>query len=235
MKKLLVILLIALLVKWWYIPTSITPPGSDVKYNYQVEYSGGADKGAALPMLIALHGNGDTPSNFHQTALNELTVPARVILFEAPLPYGRGSAWPWSVEEFNQYGDPLAEAIKLLTNQYPTTAKPVLLGFSGGGAMAYYQSITHGYDYSFIFPISGQLSQLQLGNTTPDTGAKVFAYHGTNDSVVSIGGGKSAVNLLKANEIEVQLTEFSGGHHGIFREMKSDITQLIEEKIRSLR
>jgi len=185
-------------------------------------------------MLVALHGNGDTPENFYATAMDELNVPARIILFKGPMPYGRGSAWPWSASDFGQYGNALIEATEMLAVKYPTTGKPVLLGFSGGGAMAYYQAIIHGNKYSHIFPVSGQLSRQQLGSEVSDPGAQVTAYHGTSDTVVSSGGGKAAVKLLKAEGVSARLTEFKGGHHGVFTNMKRRITQAVEEQLLSL-
>ncbi len=101
--------------------------------------------------------------------------------------------------------------------------------------MAYYQAVIHGNKYAHIFPVSGQLSKQQLGNEASDPGAQVTAYHGTSDTVVSSGGGKAAVKLLKAEGVSVRFKEFKGGHHGVFTNMKSRITQAIEKRLLSLK
>ena len=181
-------------------------------------------------MLVALHGNGDTTKNFYNTALDQLNYSARIVLLEGPIPLGRGSAWPWSAADFAQYGKAINEAIALLAIKYPAIQKPILLGFSGGGMMAYYQAIKHGDSYSYIFPVSGQLSNNLLGDQSFRQGAEVLAFHGKTDSVVS--GGRKAVDILQENGIKV---EFNGGHHGIFTDMKSAITQAIEQKLQNLR
>ena len=186
-------------------------------------------------MLVALHGNGDTAKNFYNTALDQLHIPARFVLLKGPISYGCGSAWPWSTADFTQYGQAVHEAIELLALKYPTVRKPILLGFSGGGMMAYYQAVKYGYSYSYIFSVSGQLSKELLGDGSFRPGAKVFAFHGKKDSVISIRGAYKAVHILKENDVHVKFVEFDGGHHGIFADMKSQITHLIEAQIEMLR
>ncbi|MFW5446824.1 MAG: alpha/beta hydrolase, partial [Methylophagaceae bacterium] len=207
--------------------------GADVSYSYIVKYSGGSGRGDTLPMLIALHGNGDTTKGFYKTALDEYTTSARIVLIKAPIPYGRGSAWPIA-PDIVPYGDALSQVVEKLTNKYPTTGKPILLGFSGGGIMAYYQAVQHGDDYSHIFPISGRLVKQDLGNQVAQPSSSVHAFHGKSDSVVSFSGGKKAVSVLKSKGVTIQFTEFDGGHHGVFVEMKTEITQSVEEKLEAL-
>jgi len=232
MKKTLVIILLLILAYWWFKDPTISVPDSDVSFGYIVKYSGNGGRSDNLPMLVALHGNGDTAENFYNTALDQLNVPARIVLIKGPI---SGNAWPWTAAEFAQYGKPLSEAIESLALKYPTLGKPILLGFSGGGTMAYYQAAKHGNKYSYIFPVSGQLSKGLLGDGSYEPGAEVFAFHSTGDSIISISGGKNAVNILQENGVSVELTEFAGGHLGIFNNMKAEITQVVEQKLESLK
>ncbi len=235
MKKVLFIVIPLVFAYWWFKGPSIHTPSYDISFSYIVKYTGNSDKNVELPMLVALHGNGDTVDNFYNTALDKITVPMRIILIKGPMPKGRGSAWPWRAADFTQYGKALNEAIELLTVKYPTVKKPILLGFSGGAVMAYYQAVKYGNSYSYIFPISGLLSNKELGNGVIKTGAKVFAFHGRKDKLVSINGGRDAVKILQENGAKVKFVEFDGGHHGIFTNMKSKITRVIEQKIESLK
>jgi len=234
MKKLLFIILAVGGATWWFKDPTVSVASSDVSFGYVVKYSGNAGRGDTLPMLVALHGNGDTAKHFYETALDQINVPARIILIKGPLSHGGGDAWPWTAADFARYGEPINEAIASLALKYPTVGKPVLLGFSGGGMMAYYQAIKHGDSYSYIFPVSGQLSNALLGDTSFRRGAKVYAFHGTKDNVISISGGREAINILRANGALVKLTEFDGDHHGIFTNMKTRITQAVEQKLTSL-
>ena len=230
MKKVLLFLVVCLVAfQWWKRDENIRVSSNDVSYDYIVKYSGGAHKRDTLPLLIALHGNGDTPQNFYRTALDMLAQPARVILLKGPVVRSLGSAWPWSAAEFEQYGEAFGEAVSALAVQYPTRGKPVLLGFSGGGMMAFYQALKRGDIYAAIFPVSGQLNQEMLGEGSIRTGASVFAYHGSADRVISIAGAKNAIALLHSSGVVAELTEFNGGHHGIFNNMKAQITQTVEQ------
>jgi phospholipase/carboxylesterase len=235
MKKITLIILTLLFIQWWFTDPVVSVPANDINFSYIVKHSGNSDRSDELPMLVALHGNGDTTTNFYNTALDQLNTPARIILLEGPIPSGRGSSWPWNAADFSLYGEAMNEAIALLAVKYPTVGKPIIVGFSGGGMMAYYQAVKHGNNYSYIFPISGQLSNELLGEKKIRTGAKVFAFHGTSDSVISISGGKQAVNILQENGVDVAFVAFDGDHHGIFNNMKSKITHDIEKKIKSLR
>ncbi len=232
MKKYLVIIAVIVLVNWWF--TDPTIDVNDLSFSYIVKYSGNANEDDMLPMVVALHGNGDTTQNFYETALDKINAPARIILLEGPMPHSKGSAWPWSADDFMLYGKAINDAIESLTFKFPTKQKPILLGFSGGGMMAYYQAIKHGNSYSYIFPVSGRLSKELLGDGSISLGAKVFAFHGKSDGVVSINGGRNAVNILKKNGAFANFVEFDGGHHGIFNQMKSEISDLVNKKIVSL-
>jgi len=235
MKKIIILLLALAAVVWWFTLPSIYVPGHDVEFNYLVKYSGETSRSDSLPLLVALHGNGDTPGNFYSTALDLLDVPACIVLLEGPHPRSFGSAWPWNAADFAQYGPAIHEAIELLALKYPTKQKPILLGFSGGAMMAYYQSVNYGVDYAYIFAVSGKLATDMLGEAPFQPGAPVFAFHGDNDKVISVGGGREAIRILKERGVEVTYFEFEGGHLGMFTDMKTEITLALEEKLKSLR
>ncbi len=235
MKKALLILVIIAIAIWWFREPTIKVPSNDVSFGYVVKYTGNSTRHDTLPMLVALHGNGDTAENFYDTALDQISVPARVVLLEGPISYGRGGAWPWSDADFAQYGRAVSQAAELMADKYPTSGKPMLLGFSGGGMMAYYQAVNHGDTYSYIIAVSGQLNETRLGGEPSRPGAEVHAFHGKSDTVVGVGGGKGAVRLLQARGVNVTMTEFAGGHLGIFTDMKSEITRAVEQQLERLR
>jgi phospholipase/carboxylesterase len=234
MNKILLIVVVLGVAQWWFKDPTISVPSNDVSFGYVVKVVGSRSNNAMLPMLVALHGNGDTADNFYDSALDQLSVPVRIILLKGPIPRGRGSSWPWSAADFEYYGKAVSEAVELLALKYPTAGKPILLGFSGGGMMAYYQSVNHGNQYAYIFPISGQLSYEQLGEGESMIDANVHAFHGKSDTVVSVSGGRKAVSILQEQGVDVDFTEFDGGHHGIFTNMKSQITLAVEEQIGGL-
>ena len=230
MNKWVVIIVVVGGMYWFYTDRtlSVATNTAGIEFKYIVKHTGNGSSGDTLPLLVALHGNGDTPSNFYETALDEIDIPARIVVVNGPFKKARGFAWPWSGEEFATYGDAFDSAVGNLTSEYSTNGKPVLLGFSGGGSMAYYQAATHGERYAAIFPVSGSLSKTHLGNREIQREGVVRAYHGKSDSVVGFGNGKNAVDLLRGKGVRASFTEFEGGHHGIFKQMKTEITDAVE-------
>ena len=214
--------------------TTLTGTQENLNFDYIVKYSGNIRISDPLPMLVALHGDGDTASDFYESALDKFTLPVRIILIKGPISHEYGAVWPFSVSQFKKYGEAFSKAIEQLSIKFPTINKPILLGFSGGGTMAYYQAVKHGNCYSYIFPVSGLLSNEQLGKSSSKPDSQVFAYHGKSDDVVPFSAGEKAVNILKNKKVNVSFTEFEGGHLALFSEMKYQITQAIEEKLRTL-
>ena len=54
--------------------------------------TGGAAADAELPLILALHGRGDTAEDF-ATLFRGFAVPARVAVLRPPHPWGSGQAW----------------------------------------------------------------------------------------------------------------------------------------------
>lgn len=222
------------ITQWGVKDSSISVASNDSSFSYIVKYSGGGKSSDYLPMLIALHGDGDTVDNFYETALNKINVRARIIVVKGPISHECGPVWPYSVAQFEEYGKAFSEAVDQFAINYPTISKPILLGFSGGGGMAYYQAVKHGDNYSYIFPISSLLAKEKLGDPSSSPDAKVFAYHGKNDEVIAFSEGKKTFKLLKRKKVNICFTEFESGHHGIYTDMKAKITQAVENKLNSL-
>ncbi len=220
--------------QWLSEDTTINVPSNNVQFSYIVKYSGQTGKTDCLPMLIALHGDGDSANGFYESALNEINIPARIILVKGPIAHQIGYVWPFSVAQFEDYGTAFSEAVNLLATRYPTVNKPVLLGFSGGGGMAYYQAVLHGDNYSSIFSVSSLLAKVKLGAGRSMPGAEVYAYHGKSDEVIAFSDAIKTCKLLKKNKVRVNFTEFDSGHQGFFTDMKSQIIQAIAEKLSSL-
>ncbi len=237
MRQLFIAIILGVIAWGAFKDASITAPVNEVSFEHDVHYSGDAGRNDELPLLIVLHGNGDTPENFIETALDQFQEPVRMVLLKAPVPMGlNGGAWPKHPEELQKYGEAINEVAALLSDKYETSGQAMVLGFSGGGMMAYYLAAAHPDQYSYIFPISGLLPEVELGDPSlsRDSNLQVYAFHGTQDRVVGVKGGRKAVALLKERQVSVTLQEFKGGHLGIFMDQKAEITQLIETKIRQL-
>ncbi len=212
---------------------SITVANGEITLVYEHEVSGDATSGRDLPMLIALHGNGDTPGHFHDTALDLITSPAHVLLFEAPISYGSGSAWPGDRQEIDRYSKALVEAVDQLSLQYPTRGKPVLLGFSGGAVMAWHIALTHGDQFSAVIPVSGRFEKAWVSQFTTPENTAIHVFHGKQDRVLAVGGSRLAVRSARDLGMTVSYIEFDGGHLGLFTNMKPQITELMDQLLQS--
>ncbi len=230
MKPLLIIIILVFSAQWWLSDPTISASSSDIRFKYIEEYSRDNIEQQPLPMIIALHGDGDSTDNFYQTALNQLTAPSRIIVIASPI----NSRWPVETEEFVQYGRALNEAVAALTKKFPTLEKPLLVGFSGGAEMAYYQALKFGNRYSYIFPVAGRLPQAKLNSAPNQLGAKVYAYHGKSDRVIPFLLGQQAAKTLQKSGANIQFTEFDDGHLGLFTSMKASISKAIDQQARTL-
>jgi phospholipase/carboxylesterase len=225
MRKLIILFSVILLIGiiyWWRLPNTVQGRTSDHEFEYIVRTSGSGGSSDTLPMIIALHGHGDTPKKFFNTLLKRFNDPARFIVLRGPIDYPGaslgGRAWPTDSKGLRELGDALADAVFVLEEDYPTAGKPIVIGFSGGAIVAYYLSAFHADKFSYIFPLSGRLSRMDM---TPETmsfsdGADIVAFHGTKDQVIGFNHGKAAVEKLKQRGLNAELISFDGGHLGVF-------------------
>jgi predicted esterase len=200
LKKLVVALTVTiLLAMWWnHHPHTIQATTSETAFRYIMQRPGwGAGEGQ--PLIVALHGNGDTIHNFRKTLFDDLAVDARIIFVQGPYTYRNGYAWPRSGSELKRYGDALAEVVETLSQKYPAATRPILIGFSGGGCMAYYLAASYPDRYSTVIPVSGSLDSSVVRETAPpDDAAEVVAMHGTSDPLIGYAAGLGAVDQLLA-------------------------------------
>ncbi|MEC4675950.1 MAG: hypothetical protein VST72_03375 [Nitrospirota bacterium] len=225
MKKPVVVLLFVLfagMLYWWWVPPTVKGPLSDQEFEYIIRVSGNGGSSDVLPMIIALHGQGDTPDNFFDTLLKDFDYPARFIVVKGPIGFpgaslsGRG--WPVDTKGLSECGDALADAVPVLLERFPTEGRPILLGFSAGAYIAYYLAAFHSDQFSYIFPVAGRLSGdlMTTEMLSDDNGARVIAFHGKRDRVVAFNKGTAAVQKLRQRGLNVKLVTFDGGHLDIF-------------------
>ncbi|MEW6601272.1 MAG: hypothetical protein AB1499_09895 [Nitrospirota bacterium] len=225
MKKLVALLLLILsigIIYWWRLPSTVKGPSSGQKFEYIVRISGDGDSSDALPMIIALHGNGDVPENFFDTLLKDFSYPVRFIVMrgtiDVPSSFLSGRGWPMDDRDLSKCGEDMADAISVLLERYPTKGEPLVLGFSSGAFVAYYLAAFHADQFSYIFPISGRLSGnlLTAKTVSHDNGARVIAFHSKGDGIIAFSSGTAAVESLKKIGLNAEMVTFDGGHVDIF-------------------
>jgi len=218
------LIFIALVALWWFKPFASERLTSDVPHKLiYKEQVFGASSGDRLPMLIVLHGAGADEKD-PLSLIEKVDATFRYIGFRGPESAGSGYTWARAsgksrTEADEAYGRALndvafsiSKGVEELTDRYPTSGKPVLLGFSMGAELTYFLAGAYPGNFSAFFPVAGRLNPGLEEFFVEGEGSPIFAYHGKGDRRVRFSGGKKAVEILAALGRDVTLEEFDGGH-----------------------
>jgi phospholipase/carboxylesterase len=223
------------------VAVEVLPRAGEIHYLELV--TAGADPESPLPMIIALHGLGDSPQGF-RTLLEDFDRPARVILPRALDAYEEG--WSWfpirardrDVEALARgiarAADALAPAIDELTQTRPTVGKPIVTGFSQGGMLSFQLAVHHGELFSAALPIGGWLPEplwpLAI-DANPGVAPPIIAFHGDADAAVPYEPTKLAVDRLRELGYRVDLETYVGVGHMISSDIHADVMQALREQL----
>jgi phospholipase/carboxylesterase len=204
--------------------------------------TGGADPSAELPMIIAIHGLGDSPEGF-SGLLASFDQPARVILPRALAPYESGWSWfPIRARDNDVEGlsagieraaSVLAKAIPELVEQRPTKGKPIVTGFSQGGMLSFCLAVHHGELFSAAFPVGGWLPPPLWPKPGADVSLAppIVAFHGDEDVAVKLEPTQQAVVNLQRAGYRVELNTYTGVGHAITEDMHGDLFDGLREAL----
>ncbi len=170
--------------------------------------TGGASEADALPLVIGLHGHGQSPKMFEQVFAG-YTGKARFVMPFGPAAAGpNGFEWmPGGISNPNRHAE-LAAAVPPVVARMsvwiadvvrtrPTIGKPVVTGFSQGATLTYGLALLHGEQFSMMCPMAGQVPvDLFTGVTAAGQRPEVHAVHGDLDPVVTFVDGQSTVEAL---------------------------------------
>lgn len=195
------------------------------------------DANLASPLLVGLHGRGDTAQGFAPLWRN---FPAKIeiALALAPLPYAGGRQWfDWPP---GMTDDALADAAGAAeTKLWPVIAelahgrKVIICGFSQGAILAYVMAVRHPDAIAYAFPIAGRLPAKLLPRGNVRT-APVYALHGTADDRISIDASREAIAAFKAVGATAELHEFAGIRHTIAPAMRDDLVSHVQSVLGAL-
>ena len=187
--------------------------------------TGGAHAGDELPLIIALHGRGDTAEAF-APLFRDLPVRARVAVLRPPHAWGRGQAWfigGWGhadkraaiAAELLAHADRVAATAEAIRTSRPTRGKPVVMGFSQGGMLTWAVALKHPRAFAAAFPAAGFLFPEMLEQTRVDGPAMppIVAFHGGVDPLVSVDDDRRGVRLLEKRGVRVDLRVYPGVQH----------------------
>jgi len=218
--------------------TAALPQQAVAPLEYVELITGGARTGDRLPLVIAVHGLGDSPRNFIDLYA-DVGAPARIVASRAPEPYGRGFTWfpieiPYRdnaalAEGIGAAADRVAALIAHLGGTLEISGKPMITGFSQGGMVSFAVAVRHPDAVGFALPISGALpaALLPTGPQAAGRFPRIRALHGDVDDMVPIAPARDAVAQLGQLGIDVQLKEYAGVGHRITPAMSGELNRLI--------
>ncbi len=215
------------------------PAGAAVTAPEQLRFiertSGGASAKDTLPMLIVLHGLGDTPEDFLELFAG-VREKARVVALRAPDPWSVGTSWypihgkPLEKSRtIRQRADAVAALARSLVSARPTVGKPVVSGFSQGGVLSFALAAYHAASLHAAVPIAGALPDGLSIASKPPSGFTVFAFHGERDRRIPFADGEQAVKRLQTAGYRATMTGFPGVGHGIPQAMRATIMAVLDE------
>ena len=189
----------------------------------------------SLPVLVLIHGLGDTPNDFiHLT--DGLDTPRRELALRGFDAYNGsfGDGWSWfPVRVRDRNAEALADGIQaaaakiagelraLNVREQQPNRRFIVSGFSQGGMLSYALAVHHSEIIASSVPISGWLPPSLIPDTPDAANASpIFALHGADDQTVPYASTKSAVATLQARGARVELTTFDGVDHEIPRQMR---------------
>lgn len=216
--------------------TGETGQGGSETFPYRTRaLSPGAESG--VPLIIGLHGNGDTTAGFDEALFEGFEAGARIALLQAPTSYtaGRwgGKAWPHLPKDVRPVGTAVHAAALALADKYDAPCRPIVVGFSGGGGMAYYLAANYAKSFSTILPISGWLPEKLIPEAIDHSGQMpvVRALHGENDVVIHHQQGAETVTALSNRGLPITLESFPGNHLAVFQTQRQRVHALLLEAV----
>jgi len=207
---------------------------------------GGASGDDALPMIIAIHGLGDTPENFAHL-FDTYGGKARLILPQGVDPT-ENEGWSWFpirarsndpqglADGIAASADKIAVAIEALKTSRPTVGDPIVTGFSQGGMLTFALAVHHPEQVGFAIPVGGWLPPPLWPDAGPGTDhPSMVALHGTADNAVPYEPTKTAIDALVDKGYTVTLKSYEGVRHAIPPQERTDLFDLLDDALAAAR
>jgi phospholipase/carboxylesterase len=200
--------------------------------------TGGAAPDAALPILVAVHGLGDSPEGLARL-YEGFPTAARVVLPRAPERRGSGGSWfplPWEGGGSAPFVEGVARAAARVAALCAELAaggasRPVLTGFSQGGILTFAVAASHPERISAAAPIAGWLPPelVPAGRPPGSPPVRIRAFHGGADDLLRPGPTRELVERLRRLGFDVRLRVYPGVPHAISAEMRRDYFAFLAE------
>lgn len=215
-------------------PAAPAPPPAvpHASLKYAEIATGGARIDEPAPLVIALHGLGDRPENF-LGVFNRFTARAHVVAPHSEMPHGPGFTWfeggltDEAAPGIGRMADTIVRFAGEVAGAQATLGKPIVMGFSQGGALSFEIGVHHPEAVAATFPVGGWLTPALWPSAKPPAPIPLTLFHGTADTVVPFGATKTAVAALHKLGFPIELHEYEGVGHGISDPESGDLLAAI--------
>jgi phospholipase/carboxylesterase len=202
-------------------------PAAQLAYLERV--TGGAAASAKLPLVVAIHGLGDSPEHF-LALFDDFDAKARIVAPRAPDPWHGGGSWyPFRAPLDRQLpvirarADLLAAWIAELSRARPSVGRTIVTGFSQGGVMSFALAAYHPELLEAALPVAGELDPALPDPVPLHSPLEVHAFHGLADPLIAHGADEATVERLRKAGRAVTLTSYQGLDHHISLELRRDL------------
>ena len=197
---------------------------AETAFRCLLRFPEGYDPELEYPLVVGLHGYGDSPENF--VSYWEFFDEPDFIYACPRGPYtfldNNVTAYSW----FKQYeeGYDVLE-LDLLSTEYVISlvddlkeryliSDVFLFGFSQGCAMTWMTGLTHPEEFTGLIGFGGRLDTTSIGASSwgDVSGLNAFVANGTLDQAVGVEEGMAAVEILENLGIETVFSSWVGGH-----------------------
>lgn len=211
------------------IPSEAPPPSPPLLAHIERRTAGAGDD---APIIVALHGLGDSPEGF-QGLIADFPLPARFILPAGPHPRGDGHSWfPYPPRDDAHLAEELASSAEAVAQLIASLGPPVVVtGFSQGGMLSFALAAQHPEAISAAIPVSGTLPDTLWVDAPLPSAPVVTALHGDADERVPPEPAEDTVHALQAQGVDALFVPYPGVGHRISPEMRLDLFRSLADAI----
>lgn len=188
------------------------------------------------PIVIAIHGRGDSPKNFREL-YRRFGGKVRLLVPKAYAPFHTGFSWFQLREGMSdaELGVSVGEALERLHRAVASVVagrRYVVTGFSQGGILSYGFASKYPGEVGCALPVAGSLPGPLLPGPKQHA-AKTRAFHGEADDVIAAKWGIATVETFKREGADARLTTYPGLGHAINDALLADYFAALTECVAS--
>lgn len=202
---------------------------------YRVKFPEGFNPPTPLPVVIGLHGLGDSADNFIGLWERIENPDFIFVVPQAPYPIG-DNAFSWYRGDYGteEWGHSLLLAahyvldlVDQVQNEYPVS-DIYLFGFSQGAALSLYTGIIEPELFTAIIPASGWLPEdfISAERLLNSSEMRIELMHSPEDGAVPFEAAQRAVSVLSVNNWDATLHITDGPHTVVMDELNLILADL---------